>query len=133
MLDLDGFKQINDQYGHDVGDELLIAVATRLKGSLRSRDLVSRLGGDEFVVMSSGLDSVDQAREIGDKLLHAFSYAFILSEQTCQIGLTIGYALAPLDGRDTLSLLKQADAAMYAGKQDGKNCVLRGENSAVLN
>ncbi len=133
MLDLDGFKQVNDQYGHDTGDELLIAVAARLKGCLRSRDLVSRLGGDEFVVMSSGLDSAEQAREIGDKLLQAFSYAFILSEQTCKIGLTIGYALAPLDGRDTLSLLKRADAAMYAGKQDGKNCVLRSEASAVLN
>lgn len=132
MLDLDGFKQVNDQYGHDVGDELLIAVAQRLQGHLRSTDLVSRLGGDEFIVVSAGLGHVDQARELGQKLLDAFSHPFRLNEQVCSVGLTIGYALAPHDGRDGGSLLKRADAAMYAGKQDGKNCIHRGEASEGL-
>ena len=132
MLDLDGFKQVNDQYGHDVGDELLIAVAQRLKGHLRSTDLVSRLGGDEFIVVSSGLGHVDQARELGQKLLDAFSHPFRLNNQVCSVGLTIGYALAPHDGNDGGSLLKRADAAMYAGKQDGKNCIHRGEASEGL-
>lgn len=132
MLDLDGFKQVNDQYGHDVGDELLIAVAARLRNNLRGSDIVSRLGGDEFVVMSNGLHSTRQAQELGEKLLKAFNYAFVLSEQTCRVGLTIGFALAPMDGHDVNSLLKRADAAMYAGKQGGKNCVLRGEASEGL-
>lgn len=132
MLDLDGFKQVNDQYGHDVGDELLIAVAARLRRNLRDTDIISRLGGDEFVIMSSGLHSQRQAQELGEKLLRAFNYAFILSEQTCRVGLTIGFALAPMDGHDCNSLLKRADAAMYAGKQGGKNCALRGEASEGL-
>lgn len=132
MLDLDGFKQVNDQYGHDVGDELLIAVAARLRRNLRDTDIVSRLGGDEFVVMSSGLHSTRQAQELGEKLLKAFNYAFVLSEQTCRVGLTVGFALAPMDGHDCNSLLKRADAAMYSGKQSGKNCVFRGEASEGL-
>ena len=125
MLDLDGFKRVNDQFGHDVGDELLIAVATRLKSSLRTSDVVARLGGDEFLVLSTGLQHEQQARDIGEKLLAAFTQPFTLSKQVCQIGITIGYALAPQDGQDTAGLLKRADAAMYAGKNSGKNCVRR--------
>ncbi|MCU6432719.1 sensor domain-containing diguanylate cyclase [Undibacterium sp. Jales W-56] len=132
MLDLDGFKQVNDQYGHDIGDELLIAVAQRLQANLRSADLVSRLGGDEFVVMSMGVNNVQQAHELGHKLLDAFSMPFKLREQICSVGLTIGYALAPHDGHDTISLLKRADAAMYSGKQSGKHCLRRGEASETL-
>jgi diguanylate cyclase (GGDEF)-like protein len=132
MLDLDGFKLVNDQYGHDVGDELLVVVATRLQANLRSTDIVARLGGDEFVVMSTGLHNAQQAQDLGEKLLHAFSEPFTLSERTCSVGLTIGYALAPLDAHDTISLMKRADAAMYAGKQGGKNCVRRGEASVGL-
>lgn len=127
MLDLDGFKQVNDQYGHDVGDELLISVAQRLQASLRSTDIVARLGGDEFVVMASELKTARQAQELAEKMLSAFNYAFILSEQSCRVGLTIGYALAPLDGNETQELLKRADAAMYSGKQDGKHCVRRAD------
>ncbi len=129
MLDLDGFKQVNDQHGHNVGDELLIAVAARLQATVRDSDVISRLGGDEFVVMSIGLNSAQQAMELGEKLLRAFSDPFALSAHTCRIGLTIGYALAPLDGRDAASLLKRADAAMYAGKNEGKHCVRRGDDS----
>jgi diguanylate cyclase len=125
MLDLDGFKQVNDQFGHDIGDELLIEVATRLKANLRTTDVVSRLGGDEFLVMSTGLKNVQQAHELGAELLTAVNKPFVLSSQTCRIGITIGYALAPQDGADAASLLKRADAAMYAGKQSGKNCVRR--------
>ncbi|CAN5858789.1 hypothetical protein BH11PSE12_BH11PSE12_34290 [soil metagenome] len=132
MLDLDGFKKINDQYGHDVGDELLVSVAARLRSNLRNTDIISRLGGDEFVVASAGLHSSQQALELGEKLLKSFNYAFILSEHTCRVGLTVGYALAPFDGRDTISLLKRADAAMYAGKQGGKHCVKRSEASMAL-
>ncbi len=125
LLDLDQFKPVNDQYGHDVGDELLVVAASRLRATMRAGDVVARLGGDEFVVMASGLHSEKQARELGHKLLEAFRTPFILTQHTCQVGITIGYALAPSDGNDAIALLKNADAAMYVGKQNGKNCVRR--------
>ncbi len=125
MMDLDGFKQVNDKHGHDVGDELLVAVATRLKTNLRNSDVVARLGGDEFLVMSNGLSNHLQAQELGEKLLAAFAEPFTLTAQTCQVGMTIGYALAPNDGQTSAHLLKRADAAMYEGKSTGKNCLRR--------
>ena len=125
MMDLDGFKQVNDKFGHDVGDELLIAVASRLKNNLRNSDVVARLGGDEFLVMSNGLSTDQQALELGEKLLAAFGAPFTLSTQSCRVGMTIGYALAPHDGHSSAQLLKRADAAMYQGKSTGKNCLLR--------
>ena len=120
MLDLDGFKPVNDQFGHDVGDELLLVVAQRLRGSVRAGDGVARLGGDEFVVMAEGLTHESQAEELGCKLLAAFSAPFALRNNICRVGATIGYALAPRDAGDANALLKAADAAMYAGKQKGK-------------
>ena len=125
MMDLDGFKQVNDRFGHDVGDELLVAVANRLKSNLRNSDVVARLGGDEFLVMSNGLSTDNQAQEIGEKLLAAFVEPFVLSTKSCQVGMTIGYALAPHDGQTSAQLLKRADAAMYEGKSSGKNCLRR--------
>jgi len=131
VLDLDGFKPVNDQYGHDVGDELLIAVADRLQQLMRNNDVVARLGGDEFVVMAGGLYRDEQAQDLGHKLLDAFREPFQLREQRCQVGLTIGYALAPRDGSDAQTLLKRADAGMYLGKQEGKHCLRRIEADAT--
>jgi diguanylate cyclase (GGDEF)-like protein len=125
VLDLDGFKPINDQYGHDVGDELLVAVARRLQSQVRSHDVVARVGGDEFVVVVNGLIDAERAIDLGDQILVAFRAPFQLNRHRCQIGLTIGYALAPLDGKDAKVLLKIADAGMYSGKHQGKNCVRR--------
>ena len=125
VLDLDGFKPVNDEHGHDAGDELLIAVARRLQGHVRASDLVARLGGDEFVVVADAIESPAQAHDLAHKLLDAFHTPFALSSATVRVGLTIGYALAPLDGYDATSLLKLADAAMYAGKQGGKFRVQR--------
>jgi diguanylate cyclase (GGDEF)-like protein len=125
MLDLDGFKPVNDQYGHDVGDELLKVVAQRLRASVRAGDGVARLGGDEFVVMAHGLTNEAQARELGEKLLEAFRAPFKLDEQVCSVTATIGYALSPTDTTDGGALLKAADAAMYAGKQVGKDRLIR--------
>jgi diguanylate cyclase (GGDEF)-like protein len=125
MMDLDGFKAVNDRLGHDAGDELLCSVAERLRRTLRSRDIVARLGGDEFVVLADGLSSDDDARALADKLLEAFCQPFQLRGQHCQVGLTIGYTLAPSDGADETTLLQRADAAMYAGKRAGKHCVKR--------
>jgi diguanylate cyclase (GGDEF)-like protein len=126
VLDLDGFKPINDQFGHDVGDELLVAVAWRLQSHMRASDVVARLGGDEFVVMAAGLHNDLQAQDLGNTLLDAFREPFTLARHTCSVGLTIGYVLAPQDGSDATTLLKRADAAMYIGKQSGKHCMRRG-------
>ena len=131
MLDLDGFKLVNDQFGHDVGDELLEIVASRLRATVRAGDGIARLGGDEFVVLAGGLQSDQQAVDLGAKLLDAISLPFALSRHQCSVSVTIGYMLAPLDGRDAETLLKQADAAMYAGKQSGRNCLRRGETAAT--
>jgi diguanylate cyclase (GGDEF)-like protein len=125
LLDLDGFKPVNDAFGHDVGDDLLVAVGQRLQANIRQHtDLVARLGGDEFIIMACNLGSPADADEVGRSLLRAFDTPFALREHRIQVGLTIGYALAPLDSDDPQGLIRLADAAMYAGKQSGK-CSIR--------
>jgi len=126
MLDLNGFKPVNDQYGHDVGDELLVAVPGRPPGAVRNQDTVAPVGGDEFVVVAIEVTSEAKAAELGNKLLATFQSPFELREQACRLGVTIGYVLAPQDGTEIATLLKAADAAMYAGKQRGKGVVVRG-------
>ena len=126
LLDLDGFKPVNDRYGHDVGDALLVAVGRRLQQQLRGSDVVARLGGDEFVVLAGGLADEQTAQAVGQKLLAAFETPFDAAGQVCEVGLTVGYAIAPLDGHSADDLLKRADAAMYAGKQAGRRRVQRG-------
>jgi diguanylate cyclase len=132
LIDLDGFKQVNDQFGHDAGDEVLVAVAQRLQGQLRSQDLVARLGGDEFVVVIADLPSEDEAHRLGQKLVDAFDLPLAVDGGARTIGLTVGYAMAPSDGRDAVGLLKAADAAMYLGKQAGKRCVRRSPPRAAV-
>jgi diguanylate cyclase (GGDEF)-like protein len=124
-IDLDGFKPVNDQFGHDVGDELLRVVAQRLRASTRASDAVTRLGGDEFVVMAEGLAGGSQALELGTKLLDVFATPFAMKHHTCRVSATIGLAIAPADGHDAGKLLKAADAAMYEGKQKGKDRLVR--------
>ncbi len=132
MMDLDGFKPVNDQHGHDVGDELLVAVTRRLQGHVRQSDVVARLGGDEFVVMASHMSSTQQAHELGLKLLDAFRLPFSLGNIQVHVGLTVGYAIAPDDSSDAAGLLKLADAAMYSGKQSGKFCLRRNTGDLAL-
>lgn len=132
VMDLDGFKPVNDQHGHDVGDELLVAVTRRLQSHVRQSDVVARLGGDEFVVMTGQLGTGQQAHELGLKLLDAFRAPFSLGHVQVQVGLTIGYAIAPTDSNDAVGLLKLADAAMYSGKQGGKFCLRRNTGDLAL-
>ncbi|WP_280156319.1 diguanylate cyclase [Piscinibacter sp. XHJ-5] len=132
LLDLDGFKVVNDAHGHQVGDELLVAVGRRLRHVLRPDDVSARLGGDEFVVIAGQLADDEQARRVGQHLLDAFEEPFALSAGTgFRLGVTIGYVLAPLDGRDAAMLMRRADGAMYAGKQGGKRCVRRAQALAA--
>jgi diguanylate cyclase len=120
VIDLDNFKTVNDTHGHDTGDELLVVAAKRFLANVRSGDIVSRLGGDEFVILASGLRNVQQAEEVGRGLLSTFDEPIALGQRHIKVGLTIGCAIAPLHGKDSMSVLKLADDAMYAGKQAGK-------------
>jgi diguanylate cyclase len=132
LLDLDGFKPVNDRLGHDAGDDLLVQVGQRLCGQVRQGDVVARLGGDEFVIMAPGIPGEAAALVLGRKLLDAFDQPFDVAGQACRVGLTIGFALAPHDGTHADDLIKRADAAMYAGKQAGRHTVRRGGASGGL-
>ena len=123
LIDVDEFKHVNDTHGHDTGDELLIEVTRRLRSAVRICDTVARLGGDEFVVLADGLRSVDEASVLGNKLLALFEAPIKLSKVEVRIGLTVGYAIAPIDTKEVAAILKLADAAMYEGKQRGKHCL----------
>ena len=125
LIDVDEFKPVNDNYGHDAGDELLVEISRRLQANVRSGDIVARLGGDEFVVLANGLRSATQASDLGNQLLALFEAPITLKQHEVRIGLTIGYAIAPLDGKEPSIILKLADAAMYEGKQSGKRRVRR--------
>ncbi|WP_440110710.1 diguanylate cyclase domain-containing protein [Acidovorax sp. BL-A-41-H1] len=130
LIDLDGFKPINDKYGHDVGDDLLVAVGHRLQANVRQHiDVVARLGGDEFIILAHDLETPQQAEDIGMALLTAFDHTFALGPLQIDVGLTIGYALAPLDAQDAQAMVRLADSAMYAGKQDGKRTLRRARGS----
>lgn len=120
LLDLDGFKPVNDRLGHDAGDVLLQQVAQRLRAAVRTGDVVARLGGDEFVVVAPGLRQDRDTAPIGAKLLSAFEAPFVVEGESFRVGATIGCATSPREGRDADTLLRVADAAMYRGKQAGK-------------
>lgn len=121
FLDLDGFKQVNDSFGHDVGDELLTQISERLKGLGRNSDTVARFGGDEFVMLATNMDDVNQATKVAEKIISELSTPFVLSRATVNIGVSIGISRYPQNGHDATSLIKAADDAMYAVKANGKN------------
>ena len=120
-LDLDNFKPINDQFGHSVGDYLLIEVAQRLKTCVRAGDTVARLGGDEFVLLITNLDDLRECDHAMSRVISALSQPFRVSAQLVNISASIGVTLYPHDGSDSDTLLRHADQAMYAAKQQGRN------------
>ncbi len=126
LLDLDGFKAVNDRLGHEAGDETLVHVSRVLREVLRDDDIVARLGGDEFVVLAVNVRDHATAEAIGRKMLDLIRQPFALSDRRiANVGATIGFALAPHDGVRPDTLLRAADAAMYAGKRAGRQCVRR--------
>lgn len=120
-LDLDGFKPVNDTWGHDAGDQLLVEMAHRLKGCLRGGDTVARLGGDEFVLLLLGLEDEEECKNALHRILEAINCPFTVANHPVSVGASIGVTLYPLDQGDADTLLRQADRAMYLAKQSGRN------------
>ncbi|MCK4708104.1 MAG: diguanylate cyclase, partial [Gammaproteobacteria bacterium] len=120
LIDLDGFKTINDSLGHDAGDSLLKQVATRLKGTLRKSDFIARLGGDEFCLLISEISKENSTAKIAVNCLQAVTAPLVLNGRTLKPEISIGIAHYPNDADSKDRLLKAADIAMYDAKRDGK-------------
>jgi len=120
-LDLDGFKQINDAYGHEAGDKVLIEVTRRIKEVIREDDTVARLGGDEFVVLLVGIQAPEECVGSLNRLLEVIHQPIDVHEAGPSVSVSIGVALYPEDNQDADTLLRHADQAMYVAKQAGKN------------
>jgi diguanylate cyclase (GGDEF)-like protein/PAS domain S-box-containing protein len=120
-LDLDGFKAINDRYGHDAGDNLLVAVSARMKGALRAIDTLARIGGDEFVAVLADVASHQDCIVLVERILHACAEPVFLEGDALRVSASIGVAIYPQDEADAEQLIRHADRAMYEAKQAGKN------------
>ncbi len=121
MIDLDKFKQVNDTYGHKIGDQLLIAVAKKIESCVRKTDTVSRLGGDEFAVILHEINRPSEAAFIANKIVTELSVEFYIEQYLCSIGCSIGISIFPCDGLLVDDLISRADQAMYMVKRMGRN------------
>ncbi|MFZ2268801.1 MAG: EAL domain-containing protein [Azonexus sp.] len=121
FLDLDHFKFVNDTLGHDTGDQLLLQVAQRMRDCLDERDTISRQGGDEFAVLLQGFHNLSRVAVIAQRLINAITQPFLVNDHELRVGASIGISIYPQDGRDIVSLLKNADTAMYQAKAAGGN------------
>jgi diguanylate cyclase (GGDEF)-like protein len=121
FLDMDGFKQVNDLFGHEAGDQLLTMAASRLKGCVRDSDIVARLGGDEFTVVLGDLDYKGHLEFLCEKILNVLAQPFNIGANSAHVTASIGIALYPVDGLEANESGRKADHAMYAAKAAGKN------------
>jgi diguanylate cyclase (GGDEF)-like protein len=120
LIDLDGFKQVNDTHGHPFGDALLRAVSERLRSNLRHIDFAARLGGDEFAIIQAGVRSDHSASALAERVCRVLAESYEIEGSLVSIGASAGIALSLTDGRDMSDLLKAADLALYAAKADGR-------------
>ena len=120
-LDLDGFKPVNDRFGHDAGDQLLIIAGARLTRMLHAQDCVARLGGDEFVILLPGLIDAADCERILHRVMESIAAPYTLQSERVTVTASIGYTLYPQDAADADALVRHADQAMYAAKQAGRN------------
>ena len=121
-LDLDGFKPVNDELGHQTGDLVLIEIAQRIQNAIRKEDTLARLGGDEFVILLVDLEDHDAYKASIERILEAIHKPIFINAKRILLGASIGITLFPLDDEESDTLLRHADHAMYAAKQAGKNC-----------
>jgi len=122
FLDLDRFKFVNDNFGHPAGDDLLKAVAARLRTATREEDTVARIGGDEFVIMLPAFSAPNDTDTAVRRVLDAFSSPFLVGDHALHVTTSIGVSIYPEDGGNSETLLKTADAALYSAKEKGRNC-----------
>ena len=120
FIDLDHFKNVNDSYGHDVGDQLLIEIANELKNCIRSNDTVVRHGGDEFIIITA-VENNQDITILTNRLLNKIHQPFHIDQEEIQISASIGISVYPDDGTSLDELIKDADKAMYKAKNQGKN------------
>ncbi|MFZ6752841.1 PAS domain S-box protein [Undibacterium sp. Dicai25W] len=120
-LDLDGFKYVNDHFGHQAGDDLLVAIVNNLKQVLRAEDTLSRLGGDEFVLLINGCERPEECSIILDRILNTIKIPITIDKAVISVSASIGVSLYPNDHSDADTLLRHADQAMYRAKESGKN------------
>lgn len=120
-LDLDGFKLVNDTYGHEIGDKILVAVAQRLRDNMREGDTVARMGGDEFAIIQPSGSQPFAAASLAKRLLDTLSQPFELEGRRSMIGVSVGIAIYPHDGESADLLLRNADTALYRAKEEGRN------------
>jgi diguanylate cyclase (GGDEF)-like protein/PAS domain S-box-containing protein len=121
FMDLDGFKAINDNYGHNIGDDLLIAVSQRMKKALREGDTLARIGGDEFIAVVTNVENFEGCELVLERLLKAAAEPVTVGNIEMQVSVSIGVTLYPQDKVDADQLMSHADQAMYIAKQAGKN------------
>lgn len=121
FIDLDGFKNVNDTFGHNVGDELLVQVSARLKSLVREVDIVGRIGGDEFTILVTNIKEDRDVSLVAQKIVKSLNEPFFINRNKVQIGASIGISFFPKDAEDVESLVKKADSAMYEAKNSGKN------------
>jgi diguanylate cyclase (GGDEF)-like protein len=121
-IDVDHFKQVNDEYGHDVGDELLKWLAARLSGCVRASDTLARQGGDEFVLILTEISAADDAELMARKIFHAIREVFDGGLVQLQVSLSVGVAISDPESSDSVDdLLRKADIALYRVKRAGRN------------
>lgn len=121
FLDLDRFKLVNDTFGHQVGDDLLVDVARRLRAALRASDVVARMGGDEFVILLPEITDFSRISAIASKVLAAFADPILLNDKECRVTASLGISVFGVDAEDGATMMKHADAAMYVAKDEGRD------------
>lgn len=121
FIDLDNFKQINDRYGHQIGDEILVIFTKRVKQKLRDSDTLSRLGGDEFVILLTSITSGDQPNKVADRIMNSITKPIFKEGRAIHISASIGISIYPDHGRDRNDLMTRADRALYDAKERGRS------------
>jgi diguanylate cyclase (GGDEF)-like protein len=123
-IDLDHFKNINDSFGHCVGDDVLLMVSERLKKRVRESDTLARIGGDEFILLLEKIEGVEQVAYVAQSILDLMSEPFEFEDgSTIFLGVSIGISFYPNDGLSATELISHADAAVSQAKDNGRNCV----------
>ncbi len=122
FVDIDGFKTINDTFGHKVGDEFLKQISEQLKNCIRDSDSIARFGGDEFIIQLGGDTSEIGAEAVALNIIDSISNPFYFDNGVATVGASVGISMYPKDGEDIETLIVKADKAMYVAKESGKSC-----------